>query len=52
MLILILSADETGKEVKAEKGDVFLFPAGSKIVFRTDDFGLAFYVGQRKKDTL
>jgi uncharacterized cupin superfamily protein len=44
--------DETGKEVKAEKGDVFLFPKGSRIIFRTDDYGLAFFVGQRKKDTL
>jgi ethanolamine utilization protein EutQ (cupin superfamily) len=44
--------DETGREVKAEKGDVFLFPKGSRIVFRTDDYGLAFFVGQREKDTL
>ncbi|KAH8730507.1 RmlC-like cupin domain-containing protein [Phaeosphaeriaceae sp. PMI808] len=44
--------DETGKEVKAEKGDVFHFPKGSRIIFRTDDYGLAFFVGQRKKDTL
>ncbi|KAL6711291.1 hypothetical protein ACN47E_005822 [Coniothyrium glycines] len=43
--------DETGREVKAEKGDVFQFPKGAKIVFRTDDYGLAFYVGQRKRDT-
>lgn len=43
-------ADETGKEVKAEKGDVLFFPKGSKIVFRTDDYGLGFFVGQRKKD--
>jgi len=44
--------DETGKEVKAEKGDVFLFPKGSRIIFRTDDYGLAFFVGQRERDTL
>jgi hypothetical protein len=44
--------DETGKEVKAEKGDVFLFPKGSRIIFRTDDYGLAFFVGQRNKDVL
>ncbi|KAH7359908.1 RmlC-like cupin domain-containing protein [Pyrenochaeta sp. MPI-SDFR-AT-0127] len=43
-------SDETGKEVKGEKGDVFQFPKGSKITFKTDDYGLAFYVGQRKKD--
>ena len=43
-------SDETGKGVKATKGDVFYFPAGSKITFRTDDFGLAFYTGQRKRD--
>ncbi|KAH7090320.1 hypothetical protein FB567DRAFT_589720 [Paraphoma chrysanthemicola] len=41
--------DETGKEVKAEKGDVFLFPKGSRIIFRTDDYGLAFFVGQREQ---
>lgn len=40
-------SDETGNEVKATKGDVFYFPAGSKITFRT----LAFYTGQGKKDT-
>jgi uncharacterized cupin superfamily protein len=44
--------DETGTEVKGEKGDVFLFPTGSRIIFRTDEYGLAFFVGQRKKDTL
>ncbi|KAH7398776.1 RmlC-like cupin domain-containing protein [Phaeosphaeria sp. MPI-PUGE-AT-0046c] len=44
--------DETGKEVKAEKGDVFYFPKGSRIIFRTDDYGLAFFVGQREKDKL
>ncbi|CAO2651229.1 Nn.00g095260.m01.CDS01 [Neocucurbitaria sp. VM-36] len=44
--------DETGKEVKGEKGDVFMFPKGSKILFKTDDYGLAFFVGQRKKDAL
>lgn len=44
--------DETGTEVKGEKGDVFLFPKGSRIIFRTDGYGLAFFVGGRKKDTL
>jgi ethanolamine utilization protein EutQ (cupin superfamily) len=44
--------DETDREVKAEKGDVFLFPKGSRIIFRTDDYGLAFFVGQRDRDTL
>jgi uncharacterized cupin superfamily protein len=44
--------DETGTEVKAEKGDVFHFAKGSRIIFRTDDYGLAFFVGQREKDTL
>lgn len=44
-------SDETGKEVKATKGDVFYFPTGSKITFKTDDFGLAFYTGQRKEGT-
>jgi ethanolamine utilization protein EutQ (cupin superfamily) len=44
--------DETGREVKAEKGDVFLFAKGSRIIFRTDEYGLAFFVGQRDRDTL
>ena len=42
-------SDETGKTVTATKGDVFYFPAGSTITFKTDDYGLAFYVGQRKE---
>jgi ethanolamine utilization protein EutQ (cupin superfamily) len=43
-------SDETGKKVHATKGDVFYFPKGCKITFETEDFGLAFYTGQRKKD--
>jgi len=42
-------SDETGQSVKATKGDVFYFPKGSKITFTTDDYGLAFYTGQRKE---
>ncbi|KAF2740969.1 hypothetical protein EJ04DRAFT_507407 [Polyplosphaeria fusca] len=42
-------SDETGKKVHAVKGDVFYFPKGAKITFETDDFGLAFYTGQRKE---
>ena len=42
-------SDETGQKVTATKGDVFYFPAGSKITFTTEDFGLAFYTGQRKE---
>lgn len=41
-------ADATGQSVVASKGDVFFFPAGSTITFTTSDYGLAFYVGQRK----
>lgn len=41
-------SDETGKSVKAVKGDVFFFPKGSKITFRTEKGGLGFYCGQRK----
>jgi ethanolamine utilization protein EutQ (cupin superfamily) len=44
--------DETDREVKAEKGDVFLFKKGSRIIFRTDDYGLAFFVGQREEGAL
>jgi ethanolamine utilization protein EutQ (cupin superfamily) len=43
--------DEAGNKVHAVAGDVFYFPAGSKITFTTEDFGLAFYCGQRAKDT-
>lgn len=39
--------DESGRKVKATKGDVFHFPKGSTITFTTDDFGLGFYTGQR-----
>jgi ethanolamine utilization protein EutQ (cupin superfamily) len=42
--------DETGQKVHGTKGDVFYFPKGSKITFTTEDYGLAFYTGQRKKD--
>lgn len=40
--------DAGSEEVKATKGDVFFFPKGSTITFRTDDFGHAFYTGGRK----
>ncbi|KAH7009898.1 RmlC-like cupin domain-containing protein [Ilyonectria destructans] len=42
-------SDETGQSVTATKGDVFYFPAGATITFTTTDYGLAFYVGQRKE---
>lgn len=35
----------------SRQGDVFYFPKGSNITFTTDDYGLAFYTGQRKKDS-
>jgi ethanolamine utilization protein EutQ (cupin superfamily) len=41
--------DETGKRVDAKPGDVFYFPKGAKITFTTEDYGLAFYTGQRKE---
>ncbi|KAI0483166.1 putative ethanolamine utilization protein [Xylariaceae sp. FL0804] len=44
-------SDECGNTAHAVAGDVFYFPAGSKITFTTDDYGLAFYCGQRAKDT-
>ncbi|KAI0148024.1 putative ethanolamine utilization protein [Hypoxylon sp. NC0597] len=43
-------SDEAGNKVHAVPGDVFYFPKGSKITFTTEDYGLAFYTGQRKKD--
>lgn len=42
-------SDEAGNKVHAVAGDVFYFPKGSKITFTTDDFGLGFFVGQRKE---
>ncbi|KAJ4356022.1 uncharacterized protein N0V89_004049 [Didymosphaeria variabile] len=45
-------SDETGKKVNAKPGDVFFFPKGSKITFTTDDYGLAFFTGQRKEGAL
>lgn len=42
-------SDESGQKVRATKGDVFWFPKGSKITFTTEDFGLGFFVGQRKE---
>ena len=38
------------KEVDAKKGDVFFFPKGAVITFRTRSGGLAWYCGQRKRD--
>jgi uncharacterized cupin superfamily protein len=44
-------SDETGQEVHAVAGDVFFFPKGSVITFKTKTFGLGFYCGQRKEGT-
>ncbi|OQV05278.1 hypothetical protein CLAIMM_10046 [Cladophialophora immunda] len=41
--------DETGQSVHAVAGDVFYFPKGSVITFKTNTYGLAFYTGQRKE---
>ncbi|KAI2463607.1 putative ethanolamine utilization protein [Annulohypoxylon bovei var. microspora] len=43
-------SDEAGNKAHAVPGDVFYFPKGSKITFTTEDYGLAFYTGQRKAD--
>jgi uncharacterized cupin superfamily protein len=42
-------SDETGQEVHAVAGDVFYFPKGAVITFKTNTYGLAFYTGQRKE---
>lgn len=44
--------DETGRVVEAKPGDTFLFPAGTTITFSSTDYGLAYFVGLRKKDAL
>lgn len=41
--------DETGQSVTAGPGDHFFFPKGATITFTSSNYGLAFYVGQRKK---
>lgn len=41
--------DSTGQKTVASPGDVFFFPKDSTITFTTTDYGLAFYVGQRKE---
>lgn len=41
-------SDGAGKNVTAGRGDVFFFPKGAKITFRTEKGGLAWYCGQRK----
>lgn len=43
-------SDESGQSVNATKGDVFFFPKGVKITFKTQNGGLAFFCGQRRKD--
>lgn len=42
--------DATGQTTAAGPGDVVFFPKGAVIKFETSDYGLAFYVGQRKKN--
>lgn len=42
-------SDGRGQEVHAVAGDVFYFPKGSVITFKTKTYGLAFYTGQRKQ---
>jgi ethanolamine utilization protein EutQ (cupin superfamily) len=44
-------SDESGQTVKAAKGDVFFFPKGSVITFKTEKGGLGFFCGQRGKDS-
>jgi len=44
-------SDESGQSVKAGKGDVFFFPKGSVITFKTVNGGLGFFCGQRGKDS-
>ncbi|KAL8802362.1 MAG: hypothetical protein Q9182_003851 [Xanthomendoza sp. 2 TL-2023] len=38
------------EEVEARKGDVFFFPKGAVVRFRTREGGLAWYCGQRARD--
>jgi len=43
-------SDGSCEEIAATSGDLFYFPKGSVITFRTDDFGLGYFVGQRGAD--
>ena len=43
-------SDGSGEEITAKKGDLIYFPKGSVITFRTDNFGLGYFVGQRGQD--
>ncbi|RMY42995.1 hypothetical protein D0865_11570 [Hortaea werneckii] len=49
MKIILEGHFDISQKVRATKGDVFYFPKGAKITFTTDDYGLAFYTGQRKQ---
>ena len=44
-------SDAAGNKVDAKQGDVFYFPKGSVITFKTGEEGgcKAFYCGQRKE---
>ena len=44
-------SDESGQVVKGVKGDVFFFPKGAKVTFKTVNGGLGFFCGQRGKDS-
>jgi uncharacterized cupin superfamily protein len=44
-------SDETGQAVCAVAGDVFYFPKGSVITFKTKSYCKAFYTGQRPEGT-
>lgn len=39
--------DESGQSVLAKPGDCFYFPKGCTITFTTEDYGLAYFCGQR-----
>ena len=43
-------SDASGEEVTATAGDLFYFPKGSVITFRTDDYAVGYFVGQRGVD--
>ncbi|MFT3805260.1 MAG: cupin domain-containing protein [Burkholderiaceae bacterium] len=44
-------ADETGRVVEAQVGDVLYFAAGSRITFSTPSTGLGFFCGRREPGT-
>lgn len=49
---LVLEDKDTGQKLVAKPKDAIFFPKGSRILFSTPDYALAFYCGDRNADLL